>query len=155
VKTPGDVGQLAKELGWQSGYEVTYTCPSKYSRPAVIVQSLAVYPAENMAGIASMVDEQDCPGGYICQDLVFPDPGSPMRGFYGKASETQASGQSSRTYLVSEGREVPAPVAISGGDVMEIIFFKGTVFEVLKMTGPGTNATVLRDMARNASARIP
>ena len=155
VKSPRDVGQLAKDLGWQEGYVVTYTCPAKGNKPTVILQSIAVYPAENMPGIVSMVDEQDRSAGNIYEDLSFPDQGSAMRGFYAKANETQASGQSPGTYLVSGGREVPETNAVSGSDVTEIIFYRGTYFEVLRMTGSGTNATILRDMALKASAKIP
>ena len=39
--------------------------------------------------------------------------------------------------------------------VAEIIFYRGKVFEVLKMTGPETNVTLLRDLAQKASAKIP
>jgi hypothetical protein len=155
VKSPGDVGQLAKDLGWQEGYVVTYTCPVMGHQPTIILQSLVVYPAENMPGIASMVDEQDRSAGYIYEALSFPDQGSAMRGFYGKANETQTSDQSPGTYLVSGGRVVPETNAVSGSDVGEIIIYRGTYFEVLRMTGSGTNATILRDIALKASAKIP
>jgi hypothetical protein len=154
-KNPGDVGQLAKNLGWRAGYVVTYTCTANGTETTVILQSLAAYPAENIPGIVSMVDQQDRTAGYLYEDLSFPDRGSSMRGFYGKANETQASGQSSGTYLVNGGREDPGTNAMSGGDMAEIIIYKGTIFEVLRMTGPGTNATLLRDIALKASAKIP
>jgi hypothetical protein len=155
AKKPGDVGQLAKNLGWRAGYGVTYTCPANGTQTTVILQSLAIYPAENMPGIVSMVDKQDRTAGYTFEDLSFTDQESSMRGFYRKANETQASGQSSGTYLVNGGREDPGTNAISEGDVAEIIIYKGTIFEVLRMTGPGTNATILRDIAQKASAKIP
>jgi hypothetical protein len=155
VKSSGDVGNLAKELGWQAGYVATYSCPSNGTQPTVIVQSLAVYPAANMPGIASMVEKQDRLAGYTYEDMVFPDQGSAMRGFSGKWNETEPSGQSSGTYLVSSGREDPGPDTISQNEVAEVIFFRGTIFEVMRMTGPGTNVTVLRDMAQMAFAKIP
>jgi hypothetical protein len=108
-----------------------------------------------MPGIASMVDEQDRLTGYTYEGLAFPDQGSVMRGFYGKANETQASGPSPGTYLVTGGHEVPETNAVSGSDMAEIIFYRGTIFEVLRMTGPETNATILRAMADKASAKIP
>jgi hypothetical protein len=155
VKSAGDVGNLAKELGWQAGYVATYSCPSDGTQPTVIIQSLAVYPAANMPGIASMVDKQDRLAGYTYDDMVFPDQGSAMRGFSGKTNETEASGPSPGTYLVSGGREDSGPDTITRTDVAEVIFFRGTIFEVMRMTGPGTNATLLRDMAEKASAKIP
>jgi hypothetical protein len=58
-KNSRDVGTLARDLGWQAGYVVTFICPSESGEPTEIVHSLAVYPAENMPGIASIVDKQD------------------------------------------------------------------------------------------------
>ena len=85
VKSYADVGQLAKDLGWQAGYVATYTCPADGPDPTIIVHSLAVYPANTMPGIASMVDEQDRTIGFLYENLSFPVPGASMRGFYGKS----------------------------------------------------------------------
>ena len=52
VKTPDNVGSLARDLGWQAGYAVTFTCPGNGTgEPTVILHSLAVYPAKNMPAI--------------------------------------------------------------------------------------------------------
>ena len=96
TKSSGDVGELAKDLGWQAGYEVTYTCPATGAEPTILVQSLAVYPAANMPGLASMVDKQDRSAGFPYEDLTFPDQGSTMRGFYGKAGSARGLRQSGR-----------------------------------------------------------
>ena len=96
TKSSGDVGQLAKDLGWQAGYEVMYTCPATGAEPTILVQSLAVYPAGNMHGLASMVDKQDRSAGFSYEDLTFPGQGSTMSGFYGKAGSAGVSGQSGR-----------------------------------------------------------
>ena len=155
IKSSGDVGKLARDLGWQAGYVVMYSCPAEGHEPTTILHSITVYPAENLPGIVSKVYEQDRSSGYMYEDLSFPEKGSAMRGFYGKVNETQASGLSPGTYLVSGGRGVPETNAVSGGDVAEIMIYHGTIFEVLKMTGPGTNVTIIRDMAQKASAKIP
>jgi hypothetical protein len=154
-KSPGEVGQLAKDLGWQAGYVVTYTCPAEGPESTVIVHSLAVYPAVNTPGIASMVDAQDRSAGFTYEDLPFPNQDFPIRGFYGTAREAQVSGIPPGIYVVSGGRELPEMSALSGSNVAEIIFYRGPFFEVLKMTGPGTNVTVLRELAQKASAKIP
>jgi hypothetical protein len=155
VKSSGDVGKLAKDLGWQAGYMVTYTCPAEGHEPTTLLHSLAVYPAANMPGIVSMVDEQDRQAGYTYEDLSFPNPGSALHGFYGKAGGAQVSGTSPGTSVLTGRDEVPRTSAVSGSDVAEIITYRGTIFEVLKMTGPETNTTVLRDMAQKAYAKIP
>ena len=59
VKSYADVGQLAKDLGWQAGYVATYTCPAEGPDPTIIVHSLAIYPDNTISGIGSMVDKQD------------------------------------------------------------------------------------------------
>jgi len=155
-KRSGEVGKLAKDLGWQAGYEVTYTCPAAGAEPTVLVHSLAVYPAMNMPGIASMVDEQDRSAGFTYENLSFAGQGSTLlRGFYGKAVGAGVSGTPAGTVLLTGTNSVPETNTVSGSDVAEIIFSRGKHFGVLKMTGPGTNATALRDLALVAYAKIP
>jgi len=154
VKSSGEVGQLAKDLGWQAGYQVMYTCPGSGPEPTVIIHSLAIYPAGNISGIASLVDHQDRSASYTYRDLSFPDKNSIMIGFFGKAGRTEIPGISAGTdVLISNS--VPGTTAVSGSDVAEIIFYRGTCFNVMKMTGPGTNMTLLRDIALGVSAKIP
>ncbi len=119
------------------------------------MQSLAVYPGENMPGIASVVDEQDRSTGNVYENLSFPDQGPAQRGFYGKTRGDPVSTISPGTYLVNGGRDVSGKNAEPASDVAEIIFYRGIHFEVLRMTGPGTNVTLLRDLAQKASAKIP
>lgn len=155
VKSYADVGQLAKDLGWQAGYAATYTCPTEGHDQTIIVHSLAVYPENTMSGIALMVDEQDRTTGLLYENLSFPDQGTPMRGFYGTYGAMQDSGISPKDNFVNSGREGTGMHTDAGSMVTEIIFYRGKVFEVLKMTGPGTNVTLLRDLAQKASAKIP
>ena len=155
VKNSGDVGELAKDLGWQEGYGVTYTCLKEGTEPTVILHSLATYPAANMPGIATMVDEQDRPAGYLYEDLSFPDQGISMRGFYRKAGSMQVSGISTGANLLTGRRDSAETNAVAGSSMAEIIFYRGTTFEVLRMTGPGTNATLLKDLALKSTAMIP
>jgi hypothetical protein len=154
-KSSGDVGQLAKDLGWQAGYEVTYTCPDAGAEPTVLVHSLAVYPAANIPGLASMVDKQDRSAGFSYEDLTFPDQGSAMHGFYGKAGSAGVSGSPAGTGQLTGTGSVSETNVVRGSDVAEIIYSRGTHFGVLKMTGPKTNATVIRDLALVANAKVP
>jgi hypothetical protein len=155
VRSSGDVGTLARDLGWQDGYTVTYSCPAEGSDPTIIIQSLAVYPAENIPGIASMVDRQDRTGSNRAyENLTFPDQSVVLRGFYGKSVETKDPEISPGTSGEDGGRGMPETNTISGSDVAEIIIYRGTVFEVLKMNGPETNVTLLKDLAGKALAKI-
>jgi len=155
TKSSGEVGQLAKDLGWQAGYEVMYTCPATGAEPTILVQSLAVYPAANMPSLASMVDKQDRSAGFSYEDMTFPDQGSAMLGFYGKAGGMEDAGSVAGTGLLTGTRSVPETSVVPGSDVAEVILSKGTRFSVLKMTGPGTNATVIRDLALVAYTKLP
>lgn len=155
VKSYTDVGKLAKDLGWQAGYVATYTCPAEGSDPTIIVHSLAVYPDYSMSGIAVMVDEQDRTPGFLYENLSFQDQGIPVRGFYGKSGGIQDSVIAPVTYFVNGGHDGTEIHTDTRGEVAEIIFYRGNVFEVLKMTGPKTNVTLLWDLAQKASAKIP
>jgi hypothetical protein len=154
-KKTGEVGPLAKDLGWQAGYVVAYTCPGNGPEPTVIVHSLAVYPAGNMPGISSMAEKQDRTAGIVYEELIFPGNNATLRGFYGNTSGTQASGVSPGSYVINGGRNVPETNTMSGSTMAEIIFYRGTVFEVLKMTGPGTDIPLLRQMTEKALSKIP
>jgi len=155
VKSSADVGDLAKDLGWRAGYGVTYTCPAEGTEPTVILHSLATYPAANMPGIATMVDKQDRPAGYLSEDLSFPDQGITMRGFYREAGSVQVSGiPMGANLLTGESKNVETDT-LAASSMAEIIIYRGTTFEVLRMTGPGTNATLLKGLALKASLKIP
>jgi hypothetical protein len=154
-KSPGDVGKLARELGWQAGYEITYTCPEEGAEPTVLVHTIAVYPPVNMPGLLSMVEVRDRPEGFTFVELSFADNSLPMRGFYGKAPETMNTTISSGNPVVDSLREAPGNSIGNISRIAEIIFYRGSYFEVIRMTGPGTNTTVLETMAGAAYAKIP
>ena len=74
TKTAAEVGSLAKDLGWQAGYEASFACPAAGGRePDVIVQSIAIYPPANLAAIAGMVYRQDRVAGYTYENLTGTD----------------------------------------------------------------------------------
>ncbi|WP_292346969.1 MULTISPECIES: hypothetical protein [unclassified Methanoregula] len=155
VKSPDDVSDLAKNAGWEAGYEAVYTCPSAGSGPTVIVHSLAVYPAVNVLNIAGMVDRQDRPQGYVFENISDPDQSFYVSGFSARFNASAVPAASSGSFLVAGGKNISAPASDSAGDFAEFIVFRKNVFEVLKMTGPGTNATLLHELARTAAQKIP
>jgi hypothetical protein len=153
-KGPGDVGMLAKDLGWQAGYVVTYTCLSDGREPNVITHSLAVYPAENMSAIAFLVDEQDRMG-LAYENLSFTDQRTAMRGFFGNAGGAPGPSVSPDT-IISGGLPTDNSLSAKPGSLIaEIIFYRGTQLEILRMTGPGTNTTFLHGLASIAERKIP
>jgi hypothetical protein len=155
AKDPSEVGTLAKDLGWQAGYVVRFTCPSDGVEPNVITHSLAVYPSENLSGIAFMVNEQDRLEGFTYENLSFPNQGSALYGFFGKTGGTYSSGIFPGISMDTGRDEVTKKDNETGSGEGEIIFYRGTIFEVIRMTGPGTNVSILRDLTGKASAKIP
>jgi len=155
VKNSTEVSKLARDLGWEAGYEVIYTYPAAGAEPTVLVHSLAVYPANNVPGIAAMVDRQDRPAGFLYENMSDPDLRFYISGFSAKVSSTDTSGVSPGSFVIAGGKNVSAAASGTTGDFAEFIVFRGKVFEVLKMTGPQENATLLHDLARKAAEKIP
>lgn len=156
LKSPADVGSLARQLGWQAGYTVRYTCPTDGSEPTVLIHSLAIYPAENIPAIAAMVDAQDRSGAECTwENLTFPAYGPSMRGFYGTPVDAAETPVAPGNYVISSGNETAPRTTEPAGDIAEIIFHRGMVFEVMRMSGPGTNLTLIEDLAARAYGEIP
>jgi hypothetical protein len=154
VKKSTEVSKLARDLGWEAGYEVIYTYPAAGAEPTVLVHSLAVYPANNVLGIAAMVDRQDRPAGFLYENISDPDQRFYISGFSAKVSSTETA-VSPGSFVIAGGKNVSAAASGTTGDFAEFIVFRGKVFEVLKMTGPRENATLLHDLARKAAEKIP
>lgn len=152
AKDAGDVGSRAKDLGWQAGYVVTYSCSEGEAGPDIITHTLAVYPEGNIPGIVSMVDVQDRPSGFSFENLSFPHKGAVFYGFYGNASRKPDSADSTGSFFSGNGRGGTAGNE-SGSDFAEIIFYRGTVFEVIRMSGPRINTTLLEELAVKAYER--
>jgi hypothetical protein len=154
AKTTADVGDLAKNAGWEAGYEAVFTCPSGTGESTVIVHTLALYPAHNVPAIAGMVDRQDRPAGYQCENITDPDQRCFVSGFFAVFNGTMDTAASPGLAVLG-GKNTSADGSGAAGEFAEFIVFRGKVFEVLRMTGPETNATVLHDLARTAAQKIP
>ena len=156
AKNSSDVGSLARDLGWQGGYVVRYTSISPAGgRQTVIVQSIATYPAGNIPGIVELADKQDRGD----KDLTYTDirtgvPGDHGAGFYGKASAPILVKPTNENPLVS-GPENHDVETLTKNDIAEVIFSRGTTFEVISMTGPGADVAGVTALAGKAYAKIP
>jgi hypothetical protein len=75
------------------------------------------------------------------------------RGFLGKSSaEIQVKPATTDSALYE-----PADAGVTAefkSDVVEIIMYRGTVFEVMRMSGPGANTTLLHELARKVYSQI-
>jgi hypothetical protein len=156
ARNAADVGSLAKDLGWEGGYGIRYAVPAVDKRgPTEISQSIAFYPEKNIPSIIDLSDKQDRSDPDLSYTSFSPEGlGNNSRGFFGNASAEILVKPTNENPLVT-GPDNHEVAVVYTREVAEIIFTKGDVFEVLRMTGPGANVTVLQDLAGKAYRRIP
>lgn len=157
-----EMGSFAENLGWQGGYVVEYSMDvaSDGSRN-VILHSLASYPDRSLPGIIEYINRTDrsCSTmGYF--DIAVSDLGENSRAFIGYIpNQGTTPGVGSTTADTS-----PAPAAITGREsprstcrekFVEIIFFKGTILEVIRMSGPVLDDKEAIGIAQKAYVKIP
>lgn len=151
-KAAADVSSLALELGWQSGYAVTYTNTSAASSDQeTIVQTITVYPEANIPGVISVIDRQE----RLDRDMSFtgiPDPGiCDTSGGYTGTGRTDLVVKTDNSKPLAQ----KAALTVNGPDVAEIWFSKGNLFEVIRITGPGADAATVTSLARTACSKLP
>jgi len=156
ARNPDEVSSLARNLGWQGGYTVRYTGPvGPNGVPAEIVQSIAVYPAGAIPDLMALADRQDRSDTDLSYTNLTPGTvGAASRGFSGKAPAGLYIKPTNANPLVSGPEHHDVSTALKT-DVAEILFSKGDVFEVIRMTGPGADEQAVTALAEKAYARIP
>ena len=149
-KDAAEVGRLAHDLGWQGGYAVTFTNTS--AAPAgrtTIAQTITAYPEENVPGVIGIIVRQERSGTALTfSDIPDPGLGNISGGFTGHPQPVS----------VNENRHPLIPAAAQPEpeqDFSEVYFSKGTLFEVIRMTGPASDPAVVTAIARTAYAKIP
>ena len=151
-KSPDEVSAAAKYLGWQEGYVANFTSAGNASSgTTTITQTITEYNTTNMTqlvGIVSANEEQQTGLGFIALDPPSGIPGA--RAIH--AFVVNISGVSSPVGagVLPAAQTTPAPAT----GYMEVIFGKGQVFEVIRMTGPGTQYDTLTALAETAYAKF-
>jgi len=159
VKNESDVSSLARTLGWQAGYVVQYT---KSSDPGtVVIHSLAGYPEDSMPDVVEYVNTADRSYADLKYfDIVVTGLGNNSRAFIGyipNSSEvvagttTPASGTLPSAAVAIEGSET----ATYGQNFVEIVFAKGDILEVIRISGPVIDDKEAIAIAQKAYAKIP
>ena len=151
-KTAADVSALALSLGWQDGYTVTYTNTSAVpAERTTIVQTVTVYPAKSVPDIISAIGRQERSDGNMSfTDIPSFGIGDLSGGYTGKARAPMVLTTDKSNPLAPK-----ATITESNPDVAEVWVAKGTVFEVIRMTGPGADAATVTALARTAYAKMP
>ena len=155
-KTLSDVGQMAKDLGWQGGYELRFADSAVDDVNGTgIVQSIAIYPEKNIPGIIAMVNSQDRSDDTLrYTNLSLPGIGDAAAGFYGKAPAQIVVKPTNQNPLATGNGSHDVEV-VYPRDIAEVIFAKGQVFEVIRITGPGADPSLAGSLAGTAYGKIP
>ena len=152
VKNSTEVSKLARDLGWQQGYVVRFTRPPEgISGRIEILQTVTRYPAKNIPAIAALAEKQERSDN----TMVFTNLSSPALGSY-----SQAFSGTAHNLIIPEpdNGNLPGSGSVEGTvqqDFVEIIFSKGDILEVLRMTGEGADYATLASLAQKAYAKIP
>lgn len=147
-----DVSKLAQDLGWQQGYVVRFTSPPEgVPGQTEILQTVTLYPAKNIPAIAALAEKQERSD----KNMLFSNLSSPALGSYSRAFSGTVN-----TLMTPEPDNVNplGSGSVEGTvqqDFVEIIFSKGDILEVLRMTGPGADYSTLSSLAQKAYNKIP
>jgi len=129
-----EVSQLARDLGWQQGYRVTFYRMNREKDDLTgIRQSISVYPPENMNKVYAIETEDilSSKNGTTRYEIPFPAIGEKSMAF----RETR----------------VGDPLDLA---VYTVIFQKKNVLETVTMGGTTTDYETLKDVVRKAADKI-
>lgn len=129
-----EVSQLARDLGWQQGYQVTFYRMNREKDDITgIRQSISVYPPENIGKVHDLETEGilSSRNGTTRHAIPFPRIGDQSIAF----RETR----------------IADPMDIA---VYTVIFSKKNVFETITMGGTTTDYEMLKEVVRKAANKI-
>lgn len=148
-KSITEVSSMARDLGWEEGYVANYTSPQNNpGNLTVITQTITVYPEAKMPEIVNVVNLNERQvKGLDFTDLPSPDTGSETYAFSATVNKTD------------DGAAAVAPLTTSSGTLqplgyVEVIFAKGNILEVIRISGPRADNETLRSVAKSAFAKI-
>jgi hypothetical protein len=152
TKNTTDVGNLALSLGWQQGYVVSYTRSMEgRSGSAEIRHTIAQYPEKNIPAVAELIERQERSD----KNMTFSNLSSPSLGNYSHAfsgKETVRMMNTSDNVFLLEYDSAKETIQ---QDFIEIIFSKGDILEIIRLTGPGSDLSTLSHLAQKAYNKIP
>ncbi|HVP96027.1 hypothetical protein [Methanoregula sp.] len=152
-KSPDEMSSMAKDLGWQEGYVASWTTPANGTAGStVITQTITVYTAENQSSLVSLVaSNEQQQAGLAFSDLPLPATGPDTHALSAAVvNATPASTPAGGFGPLQSGSASTAPTQ----GYIEVIFAKGPVLEVVRMTGPGADYATLKTLAETAYAKL-
>ena len=152
AKNSTDVGNLALSLGWQQGYVVRYIRSMESgSGSAEILHTIALYPEKNIPAVAELIERQERSD----KNMTFSNLSSPSLGNYSHAfsgmKTLQILSTSDNVFLL----EYDSTEETIQQDFIEIIFSKGDILEIIRLTGPESDFSTLSQLAQKAYNKIP
>jgi hypothetical protein len=152
-KSADEVSSTAKDLGWQEGYVSTWTAAGNGTAGATtITQTITVYNAQNMSSLVPLVaaSEQQ-QQGVVFSTLPQPATGPDTRAISAVVVNTTPAAATSGGFVAIQNESTSA-AAVRG--YIEVIFGKGQILEVIRMTGPGAQYDTLKTLAESAYAKL-
>jgi len=151
-KSVTDVSSVALDLGWQEGYVATYASLGNGTDGSTsITQTITVYPAAKISGIVTLVNTNDRQTkGLDFTDLPLPATGPETYAFSATINATPTPTATGGMTVLSPGSGTSTPAE----GYSEVIFTKGEILEVLRMTGAGTQYDTLKTLAETAYAKL-
>lgn len=157
-KTRGEVSSVAENLGWQNAYVVRYhTSGPANANVSGIIQTITVYPSQNIPDIIAiaMKQEQSQSGMTF---TALPSPATISGAHVFKATKNPVNVTEETTTSASPFIHSSEDVSGRAGydqDYVEILFFKGDIFEVIHVSGTMPDEKVLYRMAQAAYDKLP
>jgi hypothetical protein len=146
------MSSLALQLGWQAGYAIAYTNTSSGpDNRTTIVQTITVYPEKNIPGVISVIGRQERSDSNMSYSDIPPLAVGIISGGYTAKARAPMVLTTDNSNILTPKASITEPLP----DIAEVWFSKGTIFEVIRMTGPGADAATVTDLARTAYAKLP
>ena len=151
-KSISELGGEAKDLGWVGGYVATYSSSGNETvNPTVITQTITEYPAGNIPSLVSLINVNDRQvTGFSYNDLPSPNTGPETQAFSAMANAATAKTENN-PFLSSSSTNATAPPPIG---FSEVVFGKGDILEVIRITGTGAQYSTLKTLAETAYSKI-
>jgi hypothetical protein len=150
-KSSDEMSSVAKDLGWQEGYVTIYSSPAgSAGKPTTITQTITVYSGKDISSIVSLVDKNERQqNGLVFSDLALPATGADTRAFSAALVNATPTVTPGGMVTLAESSGTTPTVGYT-----EVIFGKGEILEVIRMSGPGAQYDTLKSLAEMAYAKL-
>jgi hypothetical protein len=156
-KTRDEVGNVAGDLGWQKAYVAGYRYSGEETVNATeILQTITVYPEQNIPSIITLIEKQEkSDTAMVFSDLQAPagiPDGKEFRASKITGTVKPTTAAAGDPFIHSP--ETATNTAGAGKDFVEIMFSKGNILEVIRISGTDPDNETLNTLAQVAYNRL-